>query len=131
MNKPPQYSDEAKRLSDKYNTHRLAMGIACVGQWFVVRMTDAMSPDADTLYGSKAAAVHAMGGRSYDMIYVCIKPSTMSYKEAEAYISYNRKLHKNDWRMPDPDSRSGGMDLIPRLMREDARAQFRALFQGR
>jgi hypothetical protein len=128
---PRVISDAAKMISDKYNTHRLAMGLAAIGQWFVVRLADGTSPDADTLYASKEAAVYHMGARSYEMAYVRIKPSSMSWQEAQAFLNYARKLHRNGWRMPDPDSPHGGPDLIRRLTREEDHAQFRALFRSR
>jgi hypothetical protein len=121
------YSDAAKRLADAYNLHRIA-DINNIGRWLAVRLADGSNDG--TLYDSKRDAVrHQLD--EFLCAYLPISPKTMSYKEAEAYLSFTRKAYDSGFRMPDPDSPSGGPDMIRRLTREEETERIRALFKGR
>ena len=121
------FSDAAKRVVDTYSLHQLALGSDSYGKWFWVNLGDGTSDNE--LYDSKRDAVrHSRHSEMYNA-YVQIIPHTMTLPEAEGFLSAQRKARRAGLTQADPDHKSGGLDLIRRVTKEDQTAQFRALFQ--
>jgi hypothetical protein len=123
------HSDPAKRLSDTYRLHRDALGRASIGKWFSAML--ATGESNGDLYDTKADAVRHAKHNERWMVFVSIKANDMNVCEAEGYLAIQRKLGDANIRVADPDSRHGGMDLIPRVTREDVVDQMLSLDGGR
>lgn len=119
------HSDAAKRLSDTYNLHRIALGLDAVGKWFAASLTEGRSDD--TLYDSKLACVRHQKHNEKYYTFVKMVPSGMNECEAEVMLNTARKLYDNGMRMADPDHKHGGYDLITRLTAEDQLAAMRGI----
>lgn len=118
--KTERHSDAARRLSYAYNTHYLSMGdrLETAGRWFAARLTDGSTNG--TLYDTKRDAVRHTDEKYH--VYVCVKPTSMSPCEAEAYLSLHRKLYDRGVRLADPEHHAGGPEVIRRLSAEDQNA---------
>lgn len=122
------HSDAAKRVSDTYNLHLLAAPHENVGNWFAVRLANGKGDQV--LYPTKRAAViHQHHNEKY-YAFIRIGPRSMSVCDAECYLAINRKLYDKGIRLADPDHRAGGMDVIPRLSREDMGSMMRSILSG-
>jgi hypothetical protein len=118
------HSDAAKRCSDEINLHLAALGFEAFRKWVAVRLADGGSDKA--LYDSKRDAVRHQADEQL-CAYVCIPPTRMSVCSAEAFLSFTRRAYKAGFRLPDPDSRTGGPDVIRRLTTKDQAMQANAL----
>jgi len=117
------HSDAAKRFADEYNLHRIGDRYGSVGKWMAVRLDDGSSDHV--LYDTKRDAVRHQHHNEMFYAFARIIPTTMNICDAEIYLGTQRKLHDAGFRMTDPDSRSGGNDVIKRVTREDQFAQMR------
>jgi len=111
------HSDAAKRLSDTYNLHRIALGIDANGKWFAVSLAEGRGDDV--LYDSKLDCVNHQKHNERYYTFIKIVPSNMKSCEAEVMLSTARRLYDKGMRMTDPDHKHGGPDVIKRLMVED------------
>jgi hypothetical protein len=119
------HSDEAQRVSDAYRLHRMADPREAIGKWIACRLSDGSSND--TLYDSKRDAVlHCKHNEKWYM-FVQIGPHDMSPCAAEGFITVKRRLDDAGVNLTDPDHRNGGMDVIPRVAREDMVSQMRSI----
>lgn len=123
--KAPAHSDAAKRMSDTYNLHRLAGGLASVGKWFAAKLEDGRTDNV--LYDSKLDCVRHQGHNERYYTFIKIAPNSMNQCEGEVMLTTARKLYDKGMRMADPDHKHGGMDLITRLTVEDQLQQARGV----
>lgn len=126
MPKARLYSDAARRTADQYNLHRLADPLGNIGKWFAVALADGRGDN--TLYDTRAECIRHQHNDETYYAYVQIVPSTMTDREAETFLTVQRKLYDNHMRVIDPDAPGGGPELIPRMAREDQASQIRRLF---
>lgn len=119
------HSDPAKRVSDQYRLHRVAVGLAAVGQFFAAALADGTSDGV--LYESKSAAVRHQHNHEQWYAFVCISPGDMNPCEAEEYLAMVRMLYDRNIRLVDPDHARGGRDVIVRSTVEDQRSLARSI----
>lgn len=119
------HSDAAKRVSDQYKLHRVAMGMAATGKWFAARLTDGTSDGV--LYDNKRDAVRHQHHNEKYFAFICIAPSDMSVCDADIFIKTQRTLYDAGLRMSDPDDAAGGRAPIVRQTREDQFSLMRSI----
>lgn len=128
---PMGHSDSAKRCADQINLHYAAneLGVwGSVGKWVAIRLEDGGSDG--TAYDNKADAVR----HQYDEFLCCYIRMIgvhMDVCEAETFMETNRRLYAAGMRMADPDSRSGGRQLLRSNRSEVQRDVLRILRAGR
>lgn len=122
------HSDAAKRISDTWNLHRVACGELSVGQWFAARLADGTTDD--TLYASRRAAIVHQHHDEQFYAYFRIVPTYMSVCSAASVLRWHREAYDAGFRLPDPDDRRGGPQMIRRLRAEDHDNQIAALKTG-
>jgi hypothetical protein len=122
------YSDAAKRVSDQYNLHRIAAPYEAIGKWFAVKLHDGDSDQV--LYDSKIDAVTHQKHNEQYYAFVQIGPWNMTPKDAETFLAMHRRMYDRGLHMADPDSNSGGRDVIKRVGQEDQYNQLRSMFVG-
>lgn len=118
------HSDAAKRASDQVNLHLAAQGLEAFRKWVALRLSDGGSDGV--LYDSKIMAVRHQADEQL-CAYVCVPPTRMSVCSAEAFLSFTRRAYNAGFRLTDPDSRTGGPDVIRRLTTKDQAMQVAAL----
>lgn len=117
------YSDAAKRASDIINSALLFIDGAA-GKWIAIRLSDGGWDG--TVYDTKRDAVrHQLD--EFWCCYVRIPPPGTSPAQMEAFLAYNRALYDAGFRLPDPDDRFGGRDMVLPLQQEDLHAQMARL----
>lgn len=118
----PGHSDAAKRFSDTFNLHHAA------GQargWIAVGYADG-DGGAD-VYDTRAEAVAHMWPRDDRYFYCLLSASpSMTVCEAEALLRWKRVM-----REVEAPAAEAGLEVIPRLARQDTEAQIRAVRTGR
>lgn len=119
------HSDAAKRISDTWNMHRAACGELSVGQWFAARLADGTTDGV--LYASRQAAIAHQHHNERWFAFYRITPTYLSACAAASVLRWHREAYEAGLRLPDPDARAGGMQIIPRLRAEDHERQIRAL----
>lgn len=118
------HSDSAKRASDAVNLHLAALGFAAFKKWVALRLQDGSSDGV--LYDTRReAVVHQLDEQL--CAYVRLPPTRMTPCSAEAFLKFTRDAYRSGFRLTDPDHRTGGRDLIPRLTSRDQAAQANAL----
>jgi len=122
------HSDASMRVSDEYRLHRMADPSGSMGRWIACRLSDGSSDHV--LYDSKRDAVTHMHHNEQWYMFVQIGPHDMSPCAAEAFIRVKRTLDNAGIKLTDPDHRNGGMDVIPRIAREDQVSQMRSIVSG-
>jgi hypothetical protein len=123
------HSDAAKRISDATMLHSIATGWDINKYWAAYKLEDGRSPDSNTLYDSKRDAVrHQLD--EFLCVYIKLRYGGINVCEAEAFLKYNRQAYLRGFRLPDPDHRRGGPDLIPRIGSDKMANQIRALTRG-
>lgn len=118
------HSDAARRASDAVNLHYAAIGTDAIGKWVAIRLADGSSDGV--LYDRKRDAVRHQPDEKL-AAYVRIRPGGMNVCAAESFMKMSRMAYDAGFRLADPDARHGGLDLIPRLTREDQGRQMAAL----
>lgn len=119
------HSDAAKRVSDQYRLHRTALGMAAVGRWFAVRISDGTSDGV--LYDTRRDAVRHQHHNETYYAFIAIGPYDMDVAEAEEFVSTVRTLYDANIRLTDPDHVAGGREVIPRVTREDQASLMRSI----
>jgi len=122
--RPQGHSDAAKRISDAARTAWTFRGWDCVGRWMSFRLSDGVTNH--DVYDTKRDAIrHVDNELRY--CYIKLHPQGMSVCEAEIMLEFTRKAVDAGFRLADPDSATGGPDIIPRIGHVDVFAQLRAL----
>jgi hypothetical protein len=103
--------------------------MACVGKWVAFKLEDGRSDNV--LYDSKRDAIRHQHHGEMQCMFAVMHMGGMSVCEAEALFQYTRQAYLNGYRLPDPDARTGGPDLIPRIGMEKVRGQVTALRNSR
>lgn len=118
------YSDAAKRASDAINAYRTFIPWdELKNKWIAIKLADG-SHDG-TLYDSKQAAVkHQLD--EFLCAYICFRnlQAGSSPREMELFLRFNRDAYDAGFRLPDPDSRTGGPEV---LMTTQMRDYYRGL----
>jgi hypothetical protein len=121
------HTDESKRMADIVRLHLFANSDqwSPVGKWIACQLEDGRSPDGNTLYDTKQDAVrHTDYMRC---VYIRIHPGGTNECETEALLKLGRSGRYRNFLLADPDSKSGGPDIIPRIGMDKIRNQIRAL----
>jgi hypothetical protein len=100
------------------------LGFGAFRKWVAVRLADGSTDKA--LYDSKRDAVRHQADEQL-CAYVCVPPTQLSVCSAEAFLSFTRRAYTAGFRLTDPDSRTGGPDVIRRLTTRDQAKQAAAL----
>lgn len=122
------HTDAARKVSDTYNLHRVALGFNANGKWFAVRLSDGTGDDV--LYDRKIEAVRHQKHNEKHYAFLRIMAPSMTACEAEVMLSTHRRMYDAGMRMVDPDHKHGGPDLITRLTAEDQLAMMRGVVQN-
>lgn len=118
--------DSAKRISDAYALHKLALGDDAIGKWIACRLDDGTSDN--NAYDSKRTAIRYQHSNENLYCYVQIGPWQMSPAEAERFLAVHRAMYSRGLRLTDPDT--GGKDIIRRLTVNDDVSQIKAFTKG-
>jgi hypothetical protein len=121
------HSDAAKRMADAAMLAWTAGGWDSVGKFMAFSLADGSTDNV--LYPRKQDAVRH--NDEFRHCFICLHPAGMTACEAEIMLQFHRKAYDAGFRLADPDARSGGRDLIPRISREDIRNQVTALTKGK
>jgi hypothetical protein len=127
LNASPESFDAAKRLSDTVNnlgTHKTHEEL--VNGWIAVRLSDGTWDGV--LYDSRHSAVSHQSNE-----FLCAYLSTrsaqsgMTPRDAHTFLAFHRSAYDAGFRLPDPDHKNGGKELIVPATRQDMRSQVRRL----
>jgi hypothetical protein len=127
LNASPESYDAAKRLSDYVNNlgaHKSYEEL--VNGWIAVRLSDG-SWDG-VLYDSRHSAVTHQSNE-----FLCAYLSTrsaqsgMTIRDAHTFLAFHRAAYDAGFRLPDPDHKTGGKELIVPATKQDVRSQVRRL----
>lgn len=123
-----EHEDAAKRISDTYRLHRLADHFGCIGKWFAANLGDGTSDNV--LYDTKQECIRHQHHNEMRYAFVRIGPFDMPVCEAQTFLNVQRRLREKGIGVIDPAARGGGIQMIPRLTREDMRAQMSSILRG-
>lgn len=118
-------TDSGKRVADQYALHKIGDPIGSVGKFFAVRLSDGSSDGV--LYDTRRSAVRHQHHDEQFYAFVQIGPWGMTAKEADVFLDVHRRMYLKGMRFADPDHRSGGLEIIPRLTRADQIRQLERL----
>jgi hypothetical protein len=111
------HSDAAKRVSDQWKLHRVALGNNAIGKWFAARLADGTSDGV--LYDTKQDAIRHQHHNEVYFAFICIAPTDISVCDADVYLRTLREMYDAGIRMTDPADAAGGRAPILRQSRED------------
>lgn len=111
------HTDAATRVSDEFNTHRMADPYGSIGKYFAAALNDGRSDHV--LYDSKQDCIRHQHHNEQFYTFIRISPTTMNPCNAEVMLSVARRAYDNGMRLTDPDHKSGGPELIKRTSLED------------
>lgn len=86
-----------------------------------------------TLYESKREAVKHAGNNEHYFAYFSFRSSPNGFaspRDAAVFLEYHRQAYDNGWRLPDPDAKDGGPDMIMPTPQEDVFAQLARLMRA-
>lgn len=118
------HTDAAKRVSDAMTLAYEVGGWDSCGKWMSFSLNDGTS--THDLYDTKQQAVRGVPDE-FNFMFLKTHPGGMSPCEAEIMLSMYRNSYKAGFRLADPDAKSGGPDIIPRIGFENAANQVNAL----
>jgi len=118
------HSDAAKRIADTLNQAWVSLGWDATKYWVAFELGEGRWDW--TFYDSKRDAVRHQSDE-YKCLYIKIHPGGSNACETEAILEFTRRAYLKGFRLPDPDKKSGGADLIPRIGMDKISAQIRAL----
>lgn len=122
------HSDAAKRASDQYNLHRMADPYGSIGKWIAIALADG---DTDgVLYDSKSECIRHQHHNEMFYAYSRIIPANFTPCDAEIFLRMHRMMYDKGIRLTDPDSHSGGKEVIKRSTREDQSSLMRSIASG-
>ena len=105
-------SDAARRAADIINGYVTFMDLDELRQkWIAIKLQDG-SHDG-TLYDSKRDAVKHQSDE-FLCAYISFRniPLGTNAKDMEIFLRHNRNLYDHGFRLPDPDAKSGGPDVL-------------------
>lgn len=105
-------SDAARRAADAINAYVTFMDRDELrGKWIAIKLADG-SHDG-TLYDSKRDAVRHQSDE-FICAYISFRniPLGTSAKDMEIFLRFSRDAYDHGFRLPDPDSQSGGPDAL-------------------
>ena len=122
------HSDAARRISDATKLGWVANGWdGFVGHWMVFKLEDG---DTDhVLYPRKIDAVRSVSNE-FHYLYLRMHVEGMGLCEAEIMLEFHRSAYKAGFRLSDPDSKTGGPDIIPRIGSELIGKQLSTLWKA-
>jgi hypothetical protein len=99
-----------------------------IGKWIAIALSDG---DSDgVLYDTKAECIRHQHHDEMWYAYVRIIPSNFMPCDAEIFLKMHRMMYDKGIRLADPDSISGGKDVIRRAATEDMRSQLNSIRSG-
>lgn len=110
--RPVEYSDAAKRASDNINAYITFMEWdELKRKWMAIRLSDGGYDG--TLYDSKQDAVRHQSDQ-YTCAYVAFRNLVQGARpsEMELFLKFNRDAYAAGFRLPDPDDRTGGPEVL-------------------
>lgn len=120
-----QHTDAAKRCSDAVNLQIAAMGDKAIGKVIAVSLADGSGDGV--LYETKWEAVRHQHHNERFYAFIRIPHGGMPVCDAESFLWVHRMARERDIASPDLSRPDGGLELIPRVTREDAARQIRIL----
>jgi hypothetical protein len=99
----------------------------CVGKWMSFSLAEGNSDRS--LYDSKRDTVRHVPDE-FRYMYLKLHPGGMTECEAEIMLGFYRRAYDAGFRLADPDAKSGGRDIIPRMGTREVLQQMRA-FNGK
>lgn len=116
------HSDAAKRMADIVMQQWTDHGWDAVGKWMGFSLVNG---DSDkVLYPLKQYCVRHNDEFRY--CFIKLHPAGMSACEAEVMLKFHRSAYDAGFRLADPEKKSGGPDIIPRITREGMLQQLNA-----
>jgi len=85
------------------------------------------------LYETKQAAVKHCGGNEQWYAFFSFRSAPNGFaspRDAAVYLEYHRQAYDNGWRLPDPDARDGGPDMIMPAPQEHVTDQLARLMRA-
>lgn len=106
------HSDAAKRLSDGYQTRWSMVNPDEIlrGRWLAIRLSDGNIDR--TIYETRRDAVRFQSDEFLCAYLKLTLLPVMPVCEAEIYLKFHRDAYDNGFRLPDPDHKDGGRELI-------------------
>jgi hypothetical protein len=104
--------DAAKRASDEINLHLAANGWATIQNcWVAIRLSDGGSDHV--LYDTKQDAVRHQFWE-FQCAYICLRSLVQGAdaREMAIILRFHREAYEAGFRLPDPDAKNGGPDLL-------------------
>lgn len=124
-------TDAAKRAYDSVRLHVHATTYEeRVSSWAAIRLEDGGSDGV--LYASKRDAIRHQADEflcAY-FSYRGAPNGLTSYKDAAIWLAFHRHAYDRGFRLPDPDDRRGGPDLIMPTAREQVAGQLARLMRA-
>ena len=116
------HSDAAKRMADIVMQAWTDDGWDSVGKWMGFNLG---TGDSDKeLYARKQDCIRH--NSEFKHCFIRLHPAGMSACEAEIMLKFHRDASNTGFRLADPEKKSGGPDIIPRITREGMLAQLQA-----
>jgi hypothetical protein len=115
----PVISDSARRFRDIVNGYVVSWDRdELIHKWIAVRLADGGTDGV--LYDSKRLAVYHQLDE-FLCAYVSFKnlQSGISLGEAEIFLRFNREAYDRGFRLPDPDARDGGREVLMTTAQHD------------
>jgi hypothetical protein len=112
-------SDAARRAADNINAYVTFMDRdELIRKWMAIRLADG-SYDG-TLYDSKRDAVRHQSDE-FLCAYVSFRnlQQGTTAKEMQVFLNFNREAYDHGFRLPDPDSQTGGREVLMTTAQHD------------
>lgn len=118
------HSDAAKRMSDATRLAWEALGWdGTVGKWMAFKLEDGSTNN--DVYDRKQEAVRH--NDEFRHCFIRLHPFGMNPCEAQIMLKIHRDAYDAGFRLADPDSKTGGKDIILRTPAEKLAQQMRSL----
>jgi len=125
---PTGHSDAARLMADEVNMHYAAIGWDAIGKWVAIKLQTGGSDHV--LYDNRRDAVRHQSNE-FQCAYVRIQRDTIGVCEAQIMLTFYRQAYDNGFRLTDPDSATGGRDILLSNRLEERKRVLSALRMGR